>query len=291
MKKRINKIIDLLKKDQPVYYVSTSNFTYKNGKKFAKTWADFIRLDTEHSSSNWDGIADFMRGLKDGGPTKSGHQSPAVIAELPFKGINKQNVISNSWIIHQLLAKGVHGLILCHANSEEAVKEFVAACRYPFNKIGVGKKLPVGTRGHGGQILGSKIWSISEDEYLKKADPWPLNPNGELVLGIKLENKTAIKNAHKTTKVPGLCVGDYGLGDISFSMGFTKPIRFPLPKKIISIREKVWKICEKSKIHFWGQVNEETIIKLIKRGIRFCRVYDKKIAFKGMRFTKRSKPW
>ena len=32
MKKRINKIIDLLKKDQPVYYVSTSNFTYKNGK-------------------------------------------------------------------------------------------------------------------------------------------------------------------------------------------------------------------------------------------------------------------
>ena len=108
-----------------------------------------------------------MRGL-DGGPTKSGHQSPAVIAELPFKGINKQNVISNSWIIYQLLAKGVHGLILCHANSFR--KEFVAACRYPFNKIGVGKKLPVGTRGHGGQILGSpKFGVFLRDTIFKKS--------------------------------------------------------------------------------------------------------------------------
>ena len=291
MKKRINKIIDLLRNDQPVYYTNTSEFTYKNGLKLSKTWADFIRLDTEHTSSNWDGIAEFMKGLRDGGQTKSGHKTPAVIAELPFKGINKQNILSNSWIIHQLLAKGVHGLILCHANSTEAVKEFVSACRYPFNKIGVGKNLSIGSRGHGGQILASKAWGISQEEYLKKADPWPLNPNGELILGIKLENKIAINNAHKTTKIPGLCFGDYGLGDTSFSLGYTEPIKFPLPKKISKIREKVWKICEKTNLYFWSQVTNDTIIHSIKRGIKFCRVYDKKIAFKGMKFTKRPKPW
>ena len=77
-----------------------------------------------------------------------------------------------------------------------------------------------------------KYGGISEDEYLKKADPWPLNPNGELILGIKLENKIAINNSSKTLKVPGICFGDYGLGDISFSLGYTKPIRFPItPKK------------------------------------------------------------
>ena len=103
---RINKIIDLIKIGQPVYYISTSEFTYKNGKKLAKTWADFIRLDTEHSSCNWDGIADFMRGLNDGGPTKSGHKTPAVFAELPFEGLNKEIVRANSWIIKQILAKG-----------------------------------------------------------------------------------------------------------------------------------------------------------------------------------------
>ena len=121
---RINKIIDLIKIRQPVYYISTSDFSYKNGKKLSKTWADFIRLDTEHSLQ-LGRIADFMMGLRDSGPTKSGHKSPAVLAELPFDGINKENVQANSWIIKQILAKGVHGLILCHANNPGAVKEFV----------------------------------------------------------------------------------------------------------------------------------------------------------------------
>ena len=29
-------------------------------------------------------------------------------------------------------------------------------------------------------------------EYLAKADPWPLNPNGELMLGLKIENRHRI---------------------------------------------------------------------------------------------------
>ena len=287
---RINKIIDLIKIGQPVYYISTSEFTYKNGKKLSKTWADFIRLDTEHSSCNWDGIADFMRGLKDSGPTKSGHKSPAVIAELPFDGINKENVQANSWIIKQILAKGVHGLILCHANNPGAVKEFVENCRFRFRKKYM-NTLSEGKRGHGGQVLASKIRGISEDEYLKKADPWPLNPNGEIILGIKLENRIAINNSSKSLKIPGICFGDYGLGDISFSLGYTKPIKFPLPKEIISIRDKVWNICKKNNKFFWAQVTKETIEKMIDKGIMFCRAYDKSVAIKGRKYTKRKKDW
>ena len=89
------------------------------------------------------------------------------------------------------MAKGVHGLILCHANNPDAVREFVENCRFRFRKK-YKKILSEGKRGHGGQVLASKIWGISEDEYLKKADPWPLNPKGELILGIKLENKIKI---------------------------------------------------------------------------------------------------
>jgi len=287
----INKVISLLKKNQPVYYINTSEFTYKNGKKLAKTWADFIRLDTEHSSCNWDGIADFMRGLNDGGPTNSGHKTPAVFAELPFDGLNKEIVQANSWIIKQLLAKGIHGLILCHANNKGAVKEFVENCRFRFNKELKDKSLLEGKRGHGGQVLASKIWGVSEEEYLKIADPWPLNPKGQLILGIKLENKIAISNASKTLAVPGICFGDYGLGDISFSLGFTKPIKFPLPKKITIIRDNVWKICKKNNRYFWAQATNKTIIKMINEGLKFIRVYDKSIATKGRIHTKRIKDW
>ena len=286
---RINKIIDLIKIKQPVYYISTSDFSYNNGKKLSKTWADFIRLDTEHSSCDWDGIADFMRGLNDGGPTKSGHRTPAVLAELPFDGINKTNVQANSWIIKQILAKGVHGLILCHANNPEAVKEFVENCRFRFRKKIKKNLLSEGKRGHGGQVLASKIWGISEEEYLNKADPWPLNPNGELILGIKLENKTAIKNSLKTLKVPGICFGDYGLGDISFSLGYTKPIKFPLPSKVIKIRDKIWQNCKKNNKLFWAQVTKDTVIQMIDKGLMFIRAYDKSIAMKGRSHTKRKK--
>ncbi len=289
--KRINKIIDLIEKKQPVYYISTSDFSYSNGKKLSKTWADFIRLDTEHSSNNWDGIADLMRGLNDGGPTKSGHKTPAVLAELPFDGINRQNVQANSWVIKQILAKGVHGLILCHANSPQAVKEFVEQCRFRFRKK-IGKNiLSEGKRGHGGQVLASKIWRISEQDYLEKADPWPLNPNGELILGIKLENNIAIKNCSKSLKIPGIAFGDYGLGDISFSQGYRTPVKFPLPKKIILIRDKVWKACIGNKKYFWAQVTKESIKEMIDEGLMFIRVYSKSIAVIGRKYTKRKKNW
>ena len=148
-----------------------------------------------------------------------------------------------------------------------------------------------GKRGHGGQVLASKIWGITEEEYLEIADPWPLNPKGQLILGIKLENKTAISNAPRTLAVPGICFGDYGLGDISFSLGYKKALKFPFPKKIIDIRNKVWKICTKNKKYFWAQATQETIIEMIDQGLRFIRVYDKSISVKGRIHTKRNRDW
>ena len=35
-----------------------------------------------------------------------------------------------------------------------------------------------------------------------------VNPNGELILGIKMENATAAKNSLKTSSVPGICFGE-----------------------------------------------------------------------------------
>ena len=71
-KKRINKIIDLLKINQPIYYRSTDDFSFSNGKKMSKTWADYIRLDCEHGNINSDKIGEFMEGLAKGGQPKAG---------------------------------------------------------------------------------------------------------------------------------------------------------------------------------------------------------------------------
>ena len=286
MNKRINKIIELLSINQPVFYESTEDFTYKNGKKMSKTWADYIRLDCEHGNINFDNIQNFMRGLLDGGPTRSGHRTPAVIAELPFPGSNKNVVEANSWMINHLLAKGVHGMILCHASSKEAVEHFVKCARFRFKK----NKLS-GLRGHGNFTKAINLWGTNEKEYMEKCDPWPLNVKGELILGIKMENLKAAKNSLDISSVPGICFGEYGLGDMSLDMGYKIKPSFPLPKKILSIRKRVWENCKKNKKFFLGIINENNYKELLDNGMMFCRAYNEKIATLAKIYKKRKKPW
>ena len=62
-------------------------------------------------------LRQFMQGLVDGGPTKSGHRTPTVIVTLPVLGLDEMTVKNNHWVIEQILTAGVHGLMLCHART------------------------------------------------------------------------------------------------------------------------------------------------------------------------------
>jgi len=290
-KKKINRVIDLLLIDQPVYYTSTNNFTYENGKKMAKTWADYIRLDCEHGPLDIKGVNDFMNGLFDAGPTKTGHLTPAVIAELPFGGTSEMVVESNAWMINQLLACGIHGLILCHAENPDAVRKLIEFVRYPFHTSGVGKNLNLGRRGHGGQKRSAKMWGISVEEYFQKADVWPLNPNGEIILGIKIENKLALKNAVQTAKVPGITFGEWGMGDMLISHGYPKTSEFPLSDKFEKIRQYVWDACNDAGIYFLCILTQDNIKEMLDKGVKFCRTNHQEIAEIGRDYTKRPLSW
>src|SRR5260370_31788367 len=92
-------------------------------------------------------------------------------------------------MVSQVLAAGVHGILLCHAESPAAIKAFVNSTRYPFVEGGVGR------RGSGGQASAAAIWGLSVPEYLKPADPWPLNPSGGLLLALTIENTREIGRA------------------------------------------------------------------------------------------------
>jgi len=129
---RINRAIELFEQGQPVYYDTAGVGGYENGKKYAQTAGDYINYEMEHGSFDFTALREFMRGLADGGPTKSGHRTPAVIVTLPILGLDETSLRANYWVIHQTLAAGVHGILLCHARSPEAAKLMVEAARYPF---------------------------------------------------------------------------------------------------------------------------------------------------------------
>src|ERR1700726_1588598 len=182
--KRINQAIELLAEGQPIYYTgshSGTSGTYEQGMKDAQTYADYISYDMEHAPYDIKGLADYMRGLAAGGPTKSGHRTPAVIVNVPVNGIDEASVRANAWMFSQVLATGVHGVLLTHADTPGAVRAFVEAVRLPIHKQGVDHGVNEGRRGAHGSATASKIWGVTEQEYLDKADAWPLNPNGELL--------------------------------------------------------------------------------------------------------------
>jgi 4-hydroxy-2-oxoheptanedioate aldolase len=280
---RINRAIDLLEQGQPIYYTGSHEGTdgsYEQGVKDAQTWADYISYDMEHAPFDVKGLADYMRGLAKGGPTKSGHRTPAVIVNVPVNGTDEASVRANAWMFQQVLATGVHGVLLCHADTPGAVRAFVEAVRFP--AFG-------GRRGVHGNSTAARIWGISADEYAEKADAWPLNPKGELLLGLKLEDKYALENADANAKVPGIGFAEWGPGDMAFSLG-VKSGPGPMPAAMQAARQRVFAATKANKIFFLNSVNADNVVDMITEGVMIGSA-DQRAAEVGRRHTKREMPW
>jgi 4-hydroxy-2-oxoheptanedioate aldolase len=264
---RINRAIQMLEQGQPVYYTQT-NGGYDEGKKLAQTPSDYITYEMEHGAFDIPALRSFMRGLVDGGPTPTGHRTPTVIVTLPVLGLDEASMRANYWVVHQVLAAGVHGILLCHTRVPEAARLLVEAARYPFAPKVAG--LAQGLRGSGSQGFAAQIWGVPANEYLRKADPWPLNKEGELLLGVKIEDSYALANAEKTTKVPGIAFAEWGPGDMGFwLLGPPQPDQVNHPD-MRAARARVLKATKDAKIFFLNSCNDKDVVDMIKEGVMIC---------------------
>lgn len=290
--KRINRAIELLEADQALYYDGPHTghvLTYEQGKKDAKTWADYINVGMEHGAFDMTGLEAYMRGLVDGGPTNSGHRAPTVIVEAPVNGIDGPNVAFNAWQFRQILARGVHGILLCQAENADAVREFVRACRFPHHKIGV-DRLGIGSRGRGSEPTAAPIWGIDQTEYFERCEPWPLSPKGELLLGVKIESPPGVKNCEEILAVPGLGFAELGPGDLGLSLGYTTLQRRPYPAEMEAARAKVFAACRRNKLAFLEGQRPDTIVVALDEGVRVIAGHNPEVAKLGRAHQKRAMP-
>jgi 4-hydroxy-2-oxoheptanedioate aldolase len=291
--KRINKAIGLLEQGQPIYYSGSHSGTagtFDQGVKDAQTYADYISYDMEHAPFDIKGLADYMRGLVAGGPTRSGHRTPAVIVNVPVNGTDEATVRANAWMFSQVLATGVHGILLTHADTPGAVRAFVEAVRLPIHKQGVDHGIAEGRRGVHGAPTAAKIWGVSEREYLDRADAWPLNPDGELLLGLKLEDKYALANAEENLKVPGIAFAEWGPGDMALSLGVRGSGNVAeTDPRMFAARARVFAACKANKVFFLNAMNSN-VIDLIKEGVMIGPASQENAEI-GRRYTKRPMPW
>ena len=289
--KRVNRIIDMWLKGQPVYYSQINGGGYEQGKQMAATKADYITYEMEHGPLDFKELREFMRGLLEAGPTRTGHKTPAVIVTLPIPGTTDA-LRANAWMIQQALAAGVHGTLLCNAESPEAARLMIEASRYPFAPRVDG--LAQGTRGNGSQAYASRMWGVTPEEYMRIAEPWPLNPDGELLFGLKIENPRADANVETSVRVPGIAFAEWGPGDHGFYVmgrpgtykdgGETSP-------QMAAVRRRVLNATKAAGIKFLNACNENTVIDQLKEGVMICTGGDSPAADKGRAFTKRTDPW
>jgi 4-hydroxy-2-oxoheptanedioate aldolase len=232
------------------------------------------------------------------------------VVEAPVNGTDEANVRFNAWQFRQILGRGAHGILLCQAETADAVRAFVEACRYPHHLEAVDPAIPspvermhgaqrpraadgllgIGTRGRGSEATASAIWGVSQAEYMQLCDPWPLNPRGELMLGVKLESPEGIANCDAILAVPGLAFAELGPGDLGLSLGYTTLQRDPYPPEMAEARARVFAACRRNRVAFLEGCSPENIISRLDEGVRVIAGHNPENARLGRAHQKRAMP-
>jgi 4-hydroxy-2-oxoheptanedioate aldolase len=226
-------------------------------------------------------------------------------------GTDEANVRFNAWQFRQILGRGAHGILMCQAETADAVRAFVESCRYPHHAAGVDPAIPspvqrmhgatrpahgaggmlgIGTRGRGSESTAAAIWGVSQQEYMRLCDPWPLNPEGELLLGVKLESPEGIANCEAICAVPGLGFAEMGPGDLGLSLGYTTLQRDPYPPEMAEARARVFAACRRNGIAFLEGCSPSNIVARLDEGVRVIAGHDPETARIGRAHQKRAMP-
>ena len=107
--------------------------------------------------------------------------------------------------IHEQLKLGVSGLMFPTVESAEQLREALAAMRFRANG---------GTRSDDDLGAAPARWGMTEEEYRRKADLWPLNPDGELINWTIVESHEGLANVREIAAVPGVGVLWPGAGTL-----------------------------------------------------------------------------
>jgi 4-hydroxy-2-oxoheptanedioate aldolase len=167
----------------------------------------------------------------------------------------------------------------------------VESVRLPIHKQGLDKGVNEGRRGVHGVPTAATIWGVSQDEYLDKADAWPLNPNGELLLGVKVEDKYALANAEESLKIPGIGFAEWGPGDMALSLGVRGPGNVAQKDpKMVAARARVFAACKANKVFFLNSMSPNDVVAMIKEGVMVGPA-SQEAAEIGRKFTNRQMPW
>jgi 4-hydroxy-2-oxoheptanedioate aldolase len=133
----------------------------------------------EHGPLNLDGLAYCLAAMVDKAAVlKKGNAQPnvALFARFPAYG---RDLESNDWIVKQALDIGLMGIIFNGVDNKEQMTRLIQYMRYPQQRTSKYQQ-PPGLRGYAPGNA-TFAWGIPAADYERRADVWPLNPEGDLL--------------------------------------------------------------------------------------------------------------
>jgi 4-hydroxy-2-oxoheptanedioate aldolase len=195
----------------------------------------------------------------------------------------------NQWFAKQALDLGAYGIVWPRISTPEEAYNAVAACRYPRLRDKE-RYEPAGLRGDA-PMAATRYWGLSQQAYYKKADVWPLDPNGELLVILMIEDTKGIDNLENIVKqVPGIGVLLIGEGDLSQELGVPRQYDHP---EVLRHMDHVLEIGKAYDIPVGNpHVDESNVARVIEQGYRFLMTFPRRdfgALATGRRLTGRDK--
>jgi 4-hydroxy-2-oxoheptanedioate aldolase len=235
-----------------------------NGVSLATSGYDGVIFEMEHNPFETKGLRDTLQFMLNRGQiVNGGSLAPQVtpIVRIPPNGSEK-----NQFLAKQVLDVGVYGVVWPHVSTVEEAYNAVSASRYPRPEDRPYLE-PRGQRGDA-PVAAARYWGISQQDYYKKADVWPLNPEGEILVIIMCEEVKAIGNLDAMLKqVPGIGVVLIGEGDLSQDLGHPREYDHPV---VVEAMAEIRKICAANNV-ICGHPHADmsNIEMLVEHGYRF----------------------
>ena len=161
------------------------------------TLGDYVL--NSYSPATADRYREFVRAILAAGGSARTHP---FAAKVPIVHDNEQEALGR---LTDQLNDGQVVVVMQEVETVEEVEQAIRAMRFPSKG---------GSRPESGFGRAAAYWQMSEADYREKADLWPLNPEGELLLNVIIESREGVANARAIAAVPGVSVVTVGAGTL-----------------------------------------------------------------------------
>ena len=134
------------------------------------------------------------------------------------------------------------------------------------------------------------IWGLAREDYMARSDPWPLNPAGELLLGVKIESPEGVARSAEILAVPGLAFAEMGPTDLGLALGYLRVEHHAYPPAMQQARQRVFAAARDNGLAYLEACSAADIVARLEEGVRVIAGGRREVATIGRSHQHRTMP-